>query len=86
MDYPSVVEELFSNALYRMNKIIKIRKEALHFYSNSGNGRAVSGENSLLEEEKTTLTPVEYRHKSPSFEEPPLSQEFISSAASGPVR
>ena len=33
-NYPSILEEMFSVALQRMNKMVKMRKEALEFYSN----------------------------------------------------
>ena len=58
-NYPSIMEEMFNVALQRMNKMIKMRKEALDFYSNMKDmqkGEMVYGPNALLanEEEKVS--------------------------------
>ena len=58
-NYPSIMEEMFTVALQRMNKMIKMRKEALDFYSNMKDmqkGEMVYGPDALLanEEEKVS--------------------------------
>lgn len=58
-NYPSIMEEMFNVALQRMNKMIKMRKEALDFYSNMKDmqkGEMVYGPDALLanEEEKVS--------------------------------
>ena len=64
-DYPSVVELLFEQAIRRLKKVVKLRKEAIDYYQSHFGGRnqngpqehrkSTGGDNVVLEEKEEKL-------------------------------